>query len=173
MKTQPNRPARSPNPRMEQSTSSVTSGSMSGLLHDTVVLTRTGEVAVQDIRPGDHVITRGAGLVQVEAVGRHRVLLRAIFIAAGSLGDTRPDSDMVLPADQQILIRDWRAQALFGCDQAMVPVSALVDGEFIRDQGLQVLELYTLQMEQEQVIYAGGLELAGSTDPAADLRPAA
>ncbi len=173
MKTQTKRPARSPNPRMEQSTSSLTSTPVSGLLHDTVVLTRTGEVAVQDIGPGDHVITRGAGLVQVQAVARHRVLLRTISIAAGSLGDTRPDSDMVLPANQQILIRDWRARALFGCEQAMVPASALVDGEFIRDQGLRVLELYTLQLEHEQVIYAGGLEVAGAIDPALDLRPAA
>jgi len=173
MKTQTNRPARSLNPRLEQSTSSLAPTPMSGLMGDTMVLTRVGEMAVQDIRPGDHVITRGAGMVPVQAVARHRVLLRTISIAAGSLGDTRPDSDMVLPANQQILVRDWRAQALFGCDQAMVPASALVDGEFICDQGLQVLELYTLQLEHEQVIYAGGLEVAGATEPALDLRPAA
>ncbi|PCJ09380.1 MAG: hypothetical protein COB16_04200 [Rhodobacteraceae bacterium] len=173
MKTQSNWPARSLSPRVRQSKLRPTSTPTAGLVRDTVVLTRNGEVAVQDIRPGEHVITRGAGLVQVLAIGQHRVLSRAISIAAGSLGDTRPDSDMVVPADQQILIRDWRAQALFGCDQTLAPASALVDGEFIRDLGLQVLELYSLQLDDDHVIYAGGLEVVGGARPELDLRPAA
>jgi len=128
---------------------------------------------VQDIRSGDHVITRSAGLVRINAVSRHRVLQQAISIAAGSLGDTRPDSDVVLPADQHVLIRDWRAQALFGRDQALVPASALVDGEFICDLGMQVLDLYWLQLDHAHVIYAGGLEVAGATLPDMEQRSAA
>lgn len=86
---------------------------------------------MQDIRLSDHVITHSAGLVRINAVSRHRVLQQAVSIASGLLDDTRPDSDMVLHADQHVLIRDWRAQALFGRDQALVPASDLIDGQFI------------------------------------------
>jgi hypothetical protein len=99
--------------------------------------------------------------------------MQAISIAAGSLGDTRPETDIVLPADQLILIRDWRAQALFGRDQALVPASTLVDGEFIRDQGRQALDLYSVKLEHQHVIYAGGLEVASASAAVIDLRPAA
>lgn len=173
MKTQSIRPARDISPRMEKGHSPSVSTPMTGLLRDTVVLTRSGEVLVQDIRAGHLIITRGAGLVRVQDVACHRVLMQAISIAAGSLGDTRPDTDIILPADQQILIRDWRAQALFGLDQALVSASSLVDGEFIRDLGQQNVNLYSVKLERPQVIYAGGLEVAGSTVGAVDLRPAA
>ncbi|TLP60511.1 hypothetical protein FEE96_16740 [Parasedimentitalea maritima] len=160
-------------PVKHQNHTSAEASPSAGLMRDTIVLTRQGDVAVQDIRAGDHVITRGAGMVQVHSITRQRAFQRAISIAAGSLGDTRPDCDIVLPADQKVLIRDWRAQALFGQDQALVAASSLVDGEFIIDQGMQVLELYTLELGQSHVIYAGGLEVAGAFEPVQDLRPAA
>ena len=62
---------------------------------------------------------------------------------------------------------------MFNTDQALVPVSSLMDGELISDQGLQVLELYSLQLDQIHAIYAGGLEMAGATSADLDQRSAA
>jgi len=173
MTTQSKKPVRSTIPPIQQGHHSPQETPSAGLLRDTIVLTRKGEMAIQNIQVGDHVITRGAGMVLVQNISRQRLLRRAISIAAGSLGDTRPESDIVLPADQQVFVRDWRAQALFGQDQALVPAASLVDGEFIIDQGLQVLELYSLQLDQTHVIYAGGLEVAGALHAEMGLRPAA
>ncbi|MFK7754429.1 MAG: Hint domain-containing protein [Sedimentitalea sp.] len=141
-----------------------------GFAPDTVVLTQKGEMPVQALSAGDRVITRDAGLVSVQHVSSSRHVVRTVAIKAGSLGDTRPDQDMILPANQAILIRDWRAQALFGCDQAMVRADALVDGEFVRDLGLQDMILHQIHLAHPHVVYAGGLELANCAMPTATLR---
>ena len=44
----------------------------------------------------------------------------------------RPDRDVWLPAAQRVLIRDWRAKALYGQAQACVPAGQLADGEYVR-----------------------------------------
>ncbi|AZV79066.1 hypothetical protein EBB79_15095 [Parasedimentitalea marina] len=173
MKTQPNRPARDRKPRLEISNSSSSIAPMTGLVRDTVVLTRSGEVLVQHIQADHHIVTRDAGLVRVQIVVHQHVMSPTISVAAGSLGDTRPEHEMILPANQQILIRDWRAQALFGCNQALVPASSLVDGEYICHQGQQMLDLYSVHLERLHVIYAGGLEVASATETALNLRSAA
>ena len=77
----------------------------------------------------------------------------------------RPDRDVVLSADQHVLIRDWRAEALFGGKRAMVPASRLIDGEFVTDLGEIDMLLYQIEFDSPHVIYVDGLELY-STQPA-------
>lgn len=144
-----------------------------GFVPGTILLTQGGEVPVEFLSPGDRIITRDAGFVRLERVAHRRTVTRAISFAAGSLGHTRPDQDMILPADQMMLIRDWRAQAMFGARQAMVRADTLVDGEFIRDLGPQKMLLHQLHFATPHVIYAGGLELSCMTETASRLRPAA
>ena len=144
-----------------------------GFVSCTTLLTRDGEKQVEFLSPGDQIITRDAGFVRLESIRRLRVVTRAISFAAGSLGHTRPDQDLILPAAQMVLIRDWRARALFGQNRALVCADSLVDGEFICDLGLQKMQLYQLQFETAHVVYAGGLELSCMTVEAAKLRRAA
>lgn len=144
-----------------------------GIVHGTLVLTQRGEVGVQDLRPGDKVISRNAGLARLTGMLQRCVTLNMISVTAGSLGHTRPEQDMCLPAGQQVLIRDWRADAMFGKPRALVPARDLVDGEFILDIGPCRERIYHLQFDCPQVIYAGGLELACGDWPEAEIRPAA
>ena len=132
---------------------------MGGLAAGTVVLTMEGEMPVEYLSAGDRIITRDAGMVRLEAMTFETVTVRAVSIAAGSLGDMRPDCDLVLPADQAVLVRDWRAKAMRGAGQTMIPAGDLVDGEFIRDLGDVELQLIRLHFARPHVIYAGGLEL--------------
>lgn len=147
--------------------------SKAGFVSCTILLTRDGETPVEFLSPGDQIITRDAGLIRLKSICHLRVVTRAISFAAGSLGHTRPDQDLILPAAQMVLIRDWRARALFGEDRAMVRADTLIDGEFVCDLGLQKMHLYQLQFETAHVVYAGGLELSCMTAEAARLRPAA
>lgn len=135
-----------------------------GFVCGTILLTRDGEMPVEFLSPGDRVITRDVGMVRLNRIRHRRTFTRAISFAAGSLGHTRPDQDLILPADQLVLIRDWRAQAMFGTAQAMVRADALIDDEFIRDLGPQKMLLHQLQFDAPHVIYAGGLELACASD---------
>jgi len=144
-----------------------------GFISGTVLLTRDGEIPVEFLSPGDRIITRDAGMVRLENIRHRRTLTRAISFAAGSLGHTRPDQDLVLPPEQMVLIRDWRAQALSGVKQAMVRADTLVDGEFVQNLGLQKMLLHQLHFASPHVVYAGGLELPCMSPPAESLRPAA
>lgn len=136
-----------------------------GLAPEAIILTTDGELPIQYLSAGDRVITRDTGTSIVKSIRFAKVTCRAIALAAGSLGHTRPDRDVVLPAGQQILIRDWRAQALFGGKQAMVPVSRLIDGEYVSDLGEIEMTLYQIEFDAPHVIYADGLEVY-STLPA-------
>lgn len=144
-----------------------------GFFAGTILYTREGEMPVEFLSPGDGIITRDAGIVRLESIRHRRTLGRAISFAAGSLGHTRPEQDLVLPAAQMVLIRDWRAQAMFGQDQALVRADALVDDEFIRDLGVQRMHLHQLQFARPHVVYAGGLELSCTATGKQTLRPAA
>lgn len=134
-------------------------GSATGIASGTVVLTLDGAIPVDFIEPGDRIITRD-GMRVVRAVRVSRYSGPAIRIAAGALGHSRPDQDLILPAETPVLVRDWRAGALFGARQAVVPVERLTDGEFIAPVTALSLRLYELRFDSAEVIYAEGLEIA-------------
>ena len=142
-------------------TAATSPGESAGLLADSIILTLDGERHVHDIGPGQRVVTRDSGTATVKSVRRHVILTDAVRIMAGSLGDTRPDRDLILPAGQPVLVRDWRAQALFGAAQAMVPAIRLVDGEFITHLGPRPMTLCEIEFDRPHVLYVDGLEVAG------------
>jgi len=135
-----------------------------GLMADSIILTMKGEMPVADLRAGDRIITRDAGMVTVKSVRQRAVTATMVQIKAGSLGHTRPERDVLLPAGQAVLIRDWRARAVFGSKQAMVPAECLVDGEFITLQDTRNLTVYELEFDAPHVLYVDGLEVASHGD---------
>ncbi|MFZ5964673.1 Hint domain-containing protein [Thalassococcus sp. BH17M4-6] len=130
------------------------------LVAGTSVLTLDGALPAEYLSPGDRVITRDSGMAVLRRARVLRRTVRGVGIQAGSLGNMRPDRDAILPASQQVLIRDWRAQALFGRAQALVPAQRLIDGEFICDLGVVDLTLVELVFDAPHILYADGLELA-------------
>jgi len=146
---------------------------VTGFLAGTIVLTQRGEVAVDDLVAGDKLISRDAGLVRLTGISSTMSRIRTIRVAAGSLGDTRPEEDMDLPADHRVLVRDWRAKAVFGASQALTAVADLVDGEFITDQGDMDRTLFQLEFDAPHIVYAGGLEVECGAPRHPELRDAA
>lgn len=131
-----------------------------GLIAGTIVLTGDGEIPVQYLSEGDRIITRNAGMVRLSAMRLTRGVLAAVRIAAGSLGQKRPGTHVVLPASQPVLVRDWRAKALAGQSQAVLPAGCLIDGEYITDLGARPMTLVQLGFDAPHVIYADGMELS-------------
>ena len=136
-----------------------TSAIADGILRGTIVLTLKGEMPVEQLMPGDKVITRDSGVATVTAIESLKTIVQTVKIKAGSLGQTRPEDDVVIPAEQDILVRDWRARSLFGLDQAVVPAGKLIDDEYIVDNGLQDALLFQICFDQPHVFYAGGVEV--------------
>lgn len=132
---------------------------VTGVAMGTRVLTLQGALAVEYLEPGDRVITR-AGARTLRAV--ESLVLRdaaVVTVAAGALGHDRPEAPLCLPAGQPVMLRDWRAQALYGCREAAVPAARLVDGEFLRAESRAELRLFRLVFDAPEVIYADGVEL--------------
>ncbi|PWK61136.1 Hint domain-containing protein [Roseicyclus mahoneyensis] len=129
----------------------------------TCVLTLDGALPVDHLYPGDRLVTRH-GARRIEAIDR--VTLAAgtaiVSIAQNALGG-RPERDLWLPAGQRIVIRDWRAKALYGQAQVCIAVGQLVDGEYIRLSELPAeVMAYALRFGRPEVFYADGLELASA-----------
>lgn len=131
----------------------------------TSVLTLDGALPAEHLYPGDAVITRHGAR---PLTGIDHVTLPAgtpiVEITQNALGG-RPERDLWLPASQRILIRDWRAKALYGQAQVCIPSGQLVDGEYIRLTELtEDVTGFALRFGRPEVFYADGVELA-SADP--------
>ncbi len=125
----------------------------------TPVMTLVGELAVERMAAGDRVITR-SGAMSVAGVEGHAVAgVAMILISARALGHDRPDHDLLLPADQALLVRGWRAHALFDADQAVVPAERLIDGTYVRKAPSADLWLVRLRLPRAAVLQVGGLDI--------------
>jgi len=130
------------------------------MLAGSMVRTLEGVLPVEYLTPGDRIVTR-AGARRLTSVSvAVRKMVRLVRIRASSMGHDRPDQDLLLSPDQPVIIRDWRAQALYGAPVAAIPAARLADGEFICVETHRSARLFTLRFDDEEVIYAEGMELA-------------
>lgn len=130
-----------------------------GLVAGTVVMTMDGEFPVEYLTVGDRIITR-AGVRELVAVSvRVERDIDMVRVGASMLGHDRPCAETLVPLHQMILIRDWRAQALYGSPQALVAAGRLADGNMIRIEVVAEARIFSLGFEADVVVYAGGLEL--------------
>jgi len=131
-----------------------------GLVLGTRVMTMDGELPVEYLAPGDRILTRSGTRELASIDVRIEQDVEMVRIGAGTLGHDRPASETLLPLHQMILIRDWRAQSLYGAPQALVAAGRLADGVENRIETVAEVRLFTLTFAQDAVIYAGGLEVA-------------
>ncbi|QFT59479.1 hypothetical protein FIU94_11650 [Sulfitobacter sp. THAF37] len=136
-----------------------------GLVQGAMLLTLDGEIPVEFLSVGDKIITRDTGISKVMHIQRSTRAVHQIGLSAGSLGHTRPERDAILAGDQMVLIRDWRARALFNSERALVAARTLVDNEFITDLGTTETTLFQIFCDGPHILYADGLEL-GTADAA-------
>ncbi|WP_227285280.1 Hint domain-containing protein [Boseongicola sp. H5] len=125
----------------------------------TTLLTLDGTLPVEYLVPGDRVITRD-GAYRLRAALRHTVPqgLRMVRVSRDALGG-KPDADITLLPRQRVLIRDWRARALYDAPQACVPVERLIDREYVRWTMDTPAHVISLHFDRQVILYAAGLEL--------------
>ncbi len=135
-----------------------------GFFASSMIMTALGERPVHSLVAGDRIITRDRGMAVLEDVRYRTLETPLVRIAARSLGHNRPEEDTLLPIGQRILIRDWRAKAVFGSNHALVPVERLLDGEFITLEARQAVTVYDLLFDDPHILYVDGLEVASYID---------
>jgi Hint domain len=131
-----------------------------GILAGTMVRTLDGILPVEFLEPGDRIVTRSGArrLASLSVATRRQIEL--VRIRASAMGHDRPDQDLLLSPGQPVVIRDWRAKVLYGTAIAAIPVARLADGEFVVVETHHDATLFTLRFEDDEVIYAEGMELA-------------
>ncbi|MCX7383882.1 MAG: Hint domain-containing protein [Alphaproteobacteria bacterium] len=125
-------------------------------LRGTRIATPDGEVAIEDVRIGDHVVTRFGGVRQVKWVGRQRFAGRflaeesdrwPVWIAAGALGGGLPDRDLVVSPEHALLI-----------DEVLVPAALLLNGSTIRRvTGLDEIDYFNPEFDSHDCVMAHGV----------------
>ncbi|OYX24749.1 MAG: hypothetical protein B7Z10_08420 [Rhodobacterales bacterium 32-66-7] len=130
-----------------------------GFLAGTMVFTAEGAMPVEYLAPGDRVVTR-SGLLPLVSVSSRRLASAALIrIRAATQAPTVPSRDLFLCPDQLVLLRDWRAQILFGQTVAAVAAARLVDGEYVVREKRRDAWFFSPAFETEAVIFAEGQEV--------------
>ncbi|MEM7470016.1 MAG: Hint domain-containing protein [Pseudomonadota bacterium] len=130
-----------------------------GLLAGCKILTIEGYTSIADLKPGARVVTR-SGLKRLRHLNKTTRFFKPVAVTSGSLGYTRPARNLKMAPDQEVMVRDWRAEVLFGRDAVVIPVSRLLDGKYIFSQGEAAHhDVYELVFDIEEVFYADGVEL--------------
>lgn len=132
---------------------------LTGLLGGSQVLTMKGYMPIKSLKAGDRVITRNGMCTLLEMhVESH--MMRPIQVGQGTLGFTRPNTDMQMAPDQEVMVRDWRAEMLFGRDMVIVNINTMIDGKYISQAPkAEVHDIYQLRFAGEEIFYADGVEI--------------
>lgn len=130
-----------------------------GLLAGNNILTMTGYVKIEELKAGDRVITRNGARIVREVVSTTR-LMRPIKVGPNTLGYSRPASEMLMAPDQEVMVRDWRAEMLFGEDFVIIEINRMVDGKYVAEaEELAEHDVYELCFDEEEIYYADGVEI--------------
>ncbi|HEY0214669.1 MAG TPA: Hint domain-containing protein [Paenirhodobacter sp.] len=137
-------------------------------VRDTQIQTPHGQVAIQDLRPGDLVLTRDHGPQPLRWVGARGVSapqlattprLRPIRIRAGALGQGVPVSDLLVSPQHRILVRSQLAAHQFCADEVLLPAVQLLPlaGVELADEMVDVTYFHML-FDRHEVVIANGAE---------------
>lgn len=152
----------------------------------TMIMTDRGNVAVEDLKAGDMVLTRDNGLQQLRWIGSKQMgsellqmfpQLRPVRIQAGALGDGLPERDLYVSQQHRILVNSKIALRMMGDSEVLIAAKFLteIDGIDI-DDSAEALEYFHLLFDQHEIVLSEGAateslftgaEALRSVDPAA------
>ena len=131
-----------------------------------MIRTDRGDVAVEALQPGDLILTADHGAQPLRWIGRRTISrgllavypqFRPIRIAAGALGPSVPDADLLVSPQHRVLVRSSIARRMFGSAEVLVAAKHLcsLDGiEQVSD--LPEVTYFHLLFDRHEVIVANG-----------------
>ncbi|MBO9448464.1 Hint domain-containing protein [Ruegeria sp. R14_0] len=123
----------------------------------TMIDTPDGPRVVEELRPGDLILTADHGPQVLQWVGRTTVeaqgKLAPIRFEAGVLGLNAP---LTVSPQHRMLVEDWRAPYLFGHPEVLIAAHCLVNGKTVtRVEGGRVDYIHLL-FSQHEIVIANG-----------------
>ncbi|WP_170465378.1 Hint domain-containing protein [Ruegeria arenilitoris] len=124
-----------------------------------LIETREGLRPVEDLKVGDYVLTHDNGLRQIRWIGKVTVhaigKLAPIVIAKGALGNFR---ELRVSPEHRVLLSGWKAELLFGLDEALVAAKHLCNGDTIyRNYSADPVEYFHLMFDQHELLLSSGV----------------
>ncbi len=135
------------------------------VVRGTKMVTRQGEVAVENLTTQDHVVTRDHGLLQVRWVGKITVegdaaqTLAPIKVPAGGLSRGVPVRDAYLAPNTRVWMQGAEFEAAFTAREVLVPVDQLAGWRGIRAVPVERVDYYLVLCDAPQVMIADGLQV--------------
>lgn len=124
----------------------------------TLILTPNGEVPVENLCPGDLVVTHDDGPQPVRWAGQRTVAavdqFAPIHIRAGTFGD---HNDLLLSPQHRVLINDSLAELLFGEAEVLVAAKDLVNDHSITRKAGGSVDYVHILFDKHQVVFSEGL----------------
>ncbi|MHA7889403.1 Hint domain-containing protein, partial [Roseicyclus sp.] len=131
----------------------------------TLIATPYGNRPVEELRPGDKVITRDDGIQELAWVGARNLgaaelamnpKLRPVLIRAGSLGYGLPERDMMVSPNHRMLIRSAQASLMFDEHEVLAAAKHLTGIPGIEKQAVDEVTYVHVMCERHQVVLANG-----------------
>jgi len=131
----------------------------------TLIATPRGEVPVQELRPGDRVITRDNGLQEIRWVGAkplsHRDLmanphLKPVLVRQGSLGNGLPERDMMVSPNHRLLVANDRTALYFDEHEVLVAAKHLVAGVGVHQVDSMGTTYIHFMFDRHEVVLSNG-----------------
>ena len=131
----------------------------------TLIATAKGQIRVEDLKPGDRVITRDNGLQEIAWVGQKHLTqkdliakpeLKPVLIKAGSLGENMPERDMMVSPNHRMLIADKGASMYIGEPEVLVAAKHFVGQEGICHVDVSQTSYIHFMFERHEVVLSDG-----------------
>lgn len=123
----------------------------------TMIATPEGERPIEQIEPGDLVITRDRGALPVRWLGKRTVpgagQMAPIVFKAGVLGAT---SDLTVSPNHRMLVTGVAPQLCLGEDEALVAAKALANGTTILRRPTGFVTYVHLMFDSHQIVCGNG-----------------
>ncbi|WP_103332583.1 Hint domain-containing protein [Pseudotabrizicola formosa] len=135
---------------------------------DTRIATPGGLRLIQDLRPGDRILTKDNGPQDILWTGRRRMSgarlyamphLRPVRFRSGALGQDRPDGDLVVSPQHRMVLNGPAARALFNTDEVLVKAEDLLnDTTICVDHALREVTYIHILLNRHNIVWANGME---------------
>lgn len=132
----------------------------------TLIATPRGEVAVENLRVGDRIITRDNGMQEIAWIGRRDLdygdmttapHLRPVLIRQGSLGNGLPERDMLVSPNHRLLVANDRTALYFDEHEVLVAAKHLVTSkggvQTVQSAGVSYIHF---MCERHEVVLSNG-----------------
>lgn len=132
----------------------------------TMIETPDGLRVIEDLKPGDLVLTRDNGAQPLRWIGMRRLdsidlrlhaNLRPVRIKAAALGSNMPEKDLVVSPQHRVLVRSRIAEKMFGQFEVLVAAKQLLQLDGVElDEDLDEITYVHMLFDQHEIVMANG-----------------